>query len=61
MYALLFRIRHLRLRLLQPLLQALFILRAAASEALFEDLEGGRGEEEEAGVEVGAFDLFDAL
>ena len=61
MHALLFRVRHLRFRLLQSLLQALLVLSAAAAEALFEDLEGRRGEEEEAGVEIGAFNLLDTL
>ena len=52
---------HLLLRLVKALPQAIFCLRASCSETLFEYLDGGWSEEEKAGIQVGLFDLFDAL
>ncbi len=51
----------LALRLLQALLQTLLRLRATAPQPLLECRQRRRCEEEVAGVEVRALDLFDAL
>ena len=61
MYTLHLRVLHLSLRLLQPFLQTLLVLRAPAPETLLKDLNTGRCQEQEASMEVGALDLLDAL
>ena len=61
MHILLFRKLHFRLRLLQPLLQTLFILSPPTPQSFFQNIEARWREEEETGVEVGALDLFDTL
>ena len=61
MYVLLLGKLHLGLRLLQPLLQAFFVFRTPAPQPLFQNFDARWREEEETGVKVSAFDLFDAL
>lgn len=51
----------LQLCLGEPLLNALLLLRAAASEALLELVLAGRGDEDEARGDAARLDLFDAL
>ena len=61
MNALFLRKRHLHISLLQALLYCVFTIRASSSQSLLQDLDRRGREEQKAGVEMRALDLFDSL